>query len=94
MWLDKACIQQGPTISEQLVSTTARAHPRRLVVCALGHSADGTAECADCCFFTTVVCQACLPIFLSGCKELLVLAGSTFTQRLWVHWLRYSNARW
>jgi len=55
MWLDKACIQQGPTISEQL---------------------------------------ACLPIFLSGCKELLVLAGSTFTQRLWVHWLRYSNARW
>jgi len=44
MWLDKACIQQGPTISEQL---------------------------------------ACLPIFLSGCKELLVLAGSTFTQRLW-----------
>jgi len=26
---------------------------------------------------------ACLPIFLAGCKEVLVLAGPTFTKRLW-----------
>jgi len=26
---------------------------------------------------------ACLPVFLSGCKELLVLAGSTYCERLW-----------
>ena len=25
----------------------------------------------------------CLPIFLSGCKELLVVAGATYTSRLW-----------
>ena len=25
----------------------------------------------------------CLPIFLSGCKELLVIAGETYTSRLW-----------
>ena len=25
----------------------------------------------------------CLPIFLSGCKELLVVAGDTYTSRLW-----------
>jgi hypothetical protein len=26
----------------------------------------------------------CLPVFLAGCKEVLVLAGPTFTERLWV----------
>ena len=26
---------------------------------------------------------ACLPVFLSGCQELLVLAGETYTSRLW-----------
>ena len=26
---------------------------------------------------------ACLPVWLSGCRTLLVLAGSTYTQRLW-----------
>ena len=26
---------------------------------------------------------ACLPIFLAGCSELLVIAGPTFTERLW-----------
>ena len=26
---------------------------------------------------------ACLPIFLSGCKKLLVIAGNTYTHRLW-----------
>ena len=27
---------------------------------------------------------ACLPIFLSGCKKLLMLVGSTYVTRLWV----------
>jgi len=46
VWLDKACIKQGPehSISEQL---------------------------------------ACLPVFLAGCKDVLVLAGPTFCERLW-----------
>ena len=26
---------------------------------------------------------AVLPVFLSGCKELLVVAGPSYTQRLW-----------
>ena len=26
---------------------------------------------------------ACLPVFLAGCKELLVLAGATYSTRLW-----------
>ena len=26
---------------------------------------------------------ACLPVFLAGCKTLLVVAGPTYTQRLW-----------
>ena len=26
---------------------------------------------------------ACLPIFLAGCKELLIIAGPTYTTRLW-----------
>ena len=26
---------------------------------------------------------ACLPVFLAGCKQLLVLAGPTYTSRLW-----------
>ena len=26
---------------------------------------------------------ACLPVFLSGCNQLLVLAGTTYTERLW-----------
>ena len=25
----------------------------------------------------------CLPLFLSGCKKLVVLAGETYTSRLW-----------
>ena len=27
---------------------------------------------------------AALPVYLSGCKELLVVAGATYTTRLWV----------
>ena len=27
---------------------------------------------------------ACLPVFLAGCKQLLVLAGQTYSSRLWV----------
>ena len=30
-----------------------------------------------------VASLACLPVFLSGCNELLVLAGSTYSTRLW-----------
>ena len=26
---------------------------------------------------------ACLPIYLSGCSSLVVLAGATFTERIW-----------
>ena len=26
---------------------------------------------------------ACLPVYLSGCKELLILAGPTYASRLW-----------
>ena len=26
---------------------------------------------------------ACLPVFLAGCNQLLVLAGPTYTSRLW-----------
>ena len=40
----------------------------------------------------------CLPVFLSGCKSLLVLAGSTYTSRLWCVtelfvWLRVGGAK-
>ena len=28
-------------------------------------------------------CLACLPIHLAGCRRLLVLAGSTYTSRIW-----------
>ena len=26
---------------------------------------------------------ACLPVFLSGCRELLILVGETYHKRLW-----------
>lgn len=31
----------------------------------------------------------CLPVFLAGCRKLLVLAGVTYSSRLWYdQWLR------
>ncbi len=36
----------------------------------------------------------CLPIFLSGCKQLLMLVGKTYVSRLWVrHSAGQSNAK-
>ena len=72
LWLDKA--QRLESASKMFCSVSlsrVATGPRTLV-----HQA---------CIDQTAIADslACLPVFLAGCKNLLVLAGPTYTERLW-----------